>query len=181
LYDSNPTNPRHSAVDFARMLGLGDDRWSGLNGGYRTYFDPRPMLSQLDAGTDIAAAWHGLWDGLHHQGDVGEASYAAVPHLVRIHRQRGVIDWNTYAIVAIVELARNRGGNPQVPKWLEEGYFRAIQELAEIGSTEILRANASEEIRAILGILAIAKGARTQGRFLVMYSEEELLDMEARH
>jgi len=26
---------------------------------------------------------------------VGEASYAAVPHLVRICRKRGIMDWNT--------------------------------------------------------------------------------------
>ena len=167
-------------VDFPRMLRLDDDRWSELKGGYRTHFDPRPLLSQLETGTDIATAWHGLWEGLHHEGDVGEASYAAVPHLVRIHRHRGVIDWNTYAIVAIIELARNQGGNSEVPKWLEKDYFHAIQVLSKIGCTEFSHAKSSAEVRAILGILAIAKGARMHGKFLVMYSEEELLAIEAR-
>jgi hypothetical protein len=110
---------------------------------------------------------------------VGEASYAAVPHLVRIHSLRGAVDWNTYAIVAIIELARGQRGNPEVPEWLERDYFAAIRELAEIGTSKLSRATAPEDIRAILGILAIAKGARTHGRFLVEYSEEELLELES--
>jgi hypothetical protein len=127
---------------------------------------------------DTKTAWHELWEGLHHQGDVGEASYAAVPHLVRIYRKRGVIDWNTYAIVAVIELARDDGKNPEVPKWLEEDYLRAIRDLAEVGAVEVLQTTNPEEIRAILSILAISAGARTHAKFLISYSADELLEME---
>jgi hypothetical protein len=161
------------------MLGFDDKRWDGLKGGYRMPFDPRPLLLRLESGEDAEAVWHELWEELHHQGDIGEASYAAVPHLVRIYRQTGVLDWNTYAIVAIIELARGRCKNPDVPKWLEAAYFGAIKELAEIGIAEYPHAKEPEEIRGILGILAIQKGARTHGKFLVEYSEEELLDIES--
>lgn len=161
------------------MLSLDDDRWGNLIGGYRIKCDPRPLLVKLDNGQDAVTVWHELWDELHHQGDVGEASYASVPHLVRIHRKRGLVDWNTYAIVAIIELARIRGNNPEIPTWLEEGYFRSIQELAEIGATEVLRTEHPDTIRAILSVIAIAKGLRTHGRFLVEYSEDELLDIES--
>jgi hypothetical protein len=109
---------------------------------------------------------------------VGEASYAAVPHLVRIYRKRGVIDWNTYAIVAVIELARDDGKNPEVPKWLEEDYLRAIRDLAEVGAVEVLQTTNPEEIRAILSILAISAGARTHAKFLISYSADELLEME---
>lgn len=161
------------------MLSLDDERWSGLEGGYGIKFDPRPLLLRLEAGRDVDAVWHELWEELHHQGDVGEASYAAVPHLVRIHRQRGSVDWNTYGMVATIELARGQGNNPAVPKWLEEDYFGAIQDLAKLGSVEVLRAEGQVAVRAILSVLAIAKGARTHGRFLVDYSEDELLDIES--
>jgi hypothetical protein len=161
------------------MLSFDDKRWSELKGGYRTRFDPRPSLAKLEAGKDVEAAWHELWEEFHHQGDVGDASYAAVPHLVRIHRRRGVVEWNTYAIAAIIELARRQRANPEVPHWLEENYFTALLELAEIGSIEVLRSNEQEEVRAILAILAIVKGAQTHGRFLVAYSDEELLDIES--
>jgi len=160
------------------MLNLNDDRWNNLTGGYRMKCDPRPLLAKLEAGQDEATTWTELWDELHHQGDVGEASFASVPHLVRIHRNRGSADWNIYAIVAIIELARKTGSNPDVPKWLEEDYFRAIQELAEIGANEVTRAEEQDTVRAILSVIAIAKGLRAHGKFLVEYSEDELLDIE---
>ncbi|MBZ5642123.1 MAG: hypothetical protein LAO19_05140 [Acidobacteriia bacterium] len=160
------------------MLNLDDKRWQSLDGGYRTQFDPRPLLSKLDTNKDTKAAWHDLWEGLHHQGDVGEASYAAVPHLVRIYRRARSIDWNTYAIVAVIELSRDGGKNPVVPKWLEEDYFQAIRDLAEVGAVEIFHAKNLEDIQAILSILAISAGARTHAKFLLEYSAEELLEME---
>jgi hypothetical protein len=160
------------------MLSLNDNRWLNLEGGYRTRFDPRPQLSKLDTNNDTKSAWHDLWEGLHHQGDVGEASYAAIPYLVQIYRKSAVIDWNTYALVAVIELARDGGTNPEVPKWLEEDYFQAIRDLAEVGAVEVLHTKNPEEIRAILSILAISAGARTHARFLLGYSAEELLEME---
>jgi hypothetical protein len=110
---------------------------------------------------------------------VGDASYAAVPHLVRIYRNHVTPDWNTYAIVAVIELAREQGNNPALPKWLKGDYLSAIQELANIGAAEILAAQDPEALRAILSIIAIAKGLRTHGRFLVEFGEDELLEMES--
>ena len=160
------------------MLNLDDERWQTLEGGYRALFDPRPLLSALETNENAQGAWHELWEELHHQGDVGAASYAAVPHLVRIYRKRGVIDRNTYAIVAVIELARDDGKNPKVPTWLEGDYFQAIRDLAAVGAVEVLQMKNPEEIRAILTILAIFAGARTHAKFLVNYSAEELLEME---
>ena len=161
------------------MLSLDDNRWNNLAGGYRMKCDSRPLLAELESEQNRETAWHELWEELHHQGDVGEASYASVPHLVRIHRKRGIVDWNTYVIVAIIELARGKGNNPEVLKWLEEDYLRAIRELAEIGTAEIWRTKEPEAVRAILSVIAIAKGLRTHGRFLAEYSEDELLDIES--
>jgi hypothetical protein len=162
------------------MLSLNDDQWRDLRGGYRTRFDPRPLLAKLEAKEDLDTTWHALWGELYHQGDVGDASYAALPQIVRMYRDHAAVDWNTYAMVAIIELARGRGTNPEVPKWLEEEYFGAIRELAEIGTTDVSRAQSSEDVRAILGVLAIAKGLRIHGKFLVEYSDEELLELESR-
>jgi hypothetical protein len=162
------------------MLSLDDNRWNNLTGGYKMKCDPRPLLAELETEQNKEKAWHRLWEVLHHQGDVGEASYASVPHLVRIHRTNGTVDWNTYALVAIIELARGKSDNPEVPTWLEENYHRAIQELAEIGAAEIRHADEPDTVRAILSVIAIAKGLRTHGRFLVLYSDAELLDIESR-
>ena len=161
------------------MLGLDDIRWNNLTGGYKTPFDPRPLLIRLETEPDAATVWDELWDELHHQGDVGETSYAVIPHLVRIHRMRGLVDdWNTYAVVAIIELARTETGNPKIPEWLEQDYFRAIEELAEVGIAEISRTKEPDAVRAKLSVIAIAKGLRNHGRFLVNYSESEITEAE---
>lgn len=161
------------------MLSLDDERWNGLQGGYRQPFDPRPLLKRLESGIDVQQTWHDLWEELHHQGDVGEASYAAVPHIVRIHRDRGLPGWNVYAIVGVIDLARDNEQNPKVPDWLENEYFEAVDKLAEIGLREFAKVDDPEEVRAILSILAISKGARTYGRMLLDYSQEELLEFES--
>src|SRR5690242_20920662 len=52
-----------------------DPRWVGLQGGYRIPYDPRNALHSLEANTNVEKVWEELWTELHHQGDVGEASY----------------------------------------------------------------------------------------------------------
>jgi hypothetical protein len=160
------------------MLHFDDERWNNLTGGYKTPFDPRPSLQKLESRQDTATAWEELWEELHHQGDVGGASYAAVPELVRIHRSGGTASWNLYAMVAIIELARTEPHNPELPDWLREDYLRSIQELAQMGAKDVLCAEEPEAKRAILGVIAIASALRTHGRFLVTYSEDELSEME---
>ncbi|HEY4053482.1 MAG TPA: hypothetical protein VGL74_07060 [Terriglobales bacterium] len=105
------------------MLPLEDEKWSHMLGGYRTPFDPRPWLGLLEAGKDNAVVWKALWEDLHHQGDVGEASYATVPHLVRVYRGLGQFDWNAFAIVATIELCRGERDNPPLPKWWKRIIF----------------------------------------------------------
>ena len=175
----NPTGTLW-VVYFVPMISLEDARWSNMTGGYKTAFDPRPLLRRLERGSDATDVWQELWGELHHQGDVGEASFAAVPFLVKRYRERGVLDWNTYAIVAVIELARKEGNNPDVPRWIADDYFQAIRTLAEIGTTEVLQADTAEDVRAMLSVIAIEKGLRLYGKFLVNYSEDELNDIERR-
>ena len=78
--------------------------------------DPRPLVQKLESEHYNQEAWNELWDELHHQGDVGDASYAAVPLIVDSHRKRGTPDWNPYAIVSVIDLARTRSDNPEVPR-----------------------------------------------------------------
>ena len=109
--------------------------------GIQNAADPRPLLKRLENESDTSQVWQELWDELHHQGDVGDASFAADPYLVRAYQRRGVVDWNTFAIVAVIELARKEGTNPDLPGWLEEGYFNAIRELATQDAADNLRAD----------------------------------------
>ena len=161
------------------MLSLDDDRWVNLTAGYRVPIDLRPLLQQLESARDPGTVWPELWQELYHQGDVGEGSYAAVPHLVRIHAARRSHDWNPYALVATIELARDTRENPAVPAWLEPAYTDSIVELASIGLEQLPTAESAEEVQSILSVLAIWKGARVYGRVLCEFTESEVEELEA--
>ena len=145
-----------------------------MKGGYRTPCDPRPLLSRLESETDVSTIWPELWDELHHQGDVDEASYAVVPHLVRIYLQRGVLDANVYSLVATIELARLKESNPNPPDYLANDYFAAIDELARIGLQDLQQADQEELVFGIMALIALWKGYRTWGYALLSFQDGEL-------
>lgn len=159
------------------VLSFDDPRWSDLQAGYQTPNDLRPLLRELETTSTPQAAWDALWEEMYHQGDVGPGSYVAVPHVVRIHRLRGAIDWNAYALVASVDAARRRPDNPEVPGWALSDYQTAIRELAELGLSELPRATDAQTVLSILAVLATAFGAPKHAQVLIEYSEEELEDL----
>jgi hypothetical protein len=156
------------------MLELDDPRWGELIGGYRVPYDPRPALVSLESGA--SEAWKLLWDELHHQGDVDTASYAAVPHIVRIYQARRIPDWNAYALVGTIELARG-GSNPDVPSWLEPAYSDAVRSLAKTGSRELWESDERELVQCALALIALVRGHRLAGQLLLAYTEDELAEM----
>ncbi len=61
------------------LLPLDDSRWNEDRGGYgRVAIDVVPFLRKLQSVEVTEEDWNILWDDLHHQGDVGEASYGAL-------------------------------------------------------------------------------------------------------
>ena len=97
--------------------------WSSLEGGYRVPYDPSDCLLKLLAG-DPEGALNELYENLHHQGDVGTASYASVPTLVEC----GCLD-----LVAIIEIARLQNPNPDIPDWLASDYLAALESIEKPG------------------------------------------------
>ncbi|MBI3462617.1 MAG: hypothetical protein HY000_06080 [Planctomycetes bacterium] len=89
------------------MLPLADPRWQSYMGGYRVLYDASPGLRRLLADGPNEELWEEFWTELHHQSDVHQASYAAVPWLVEFVRRSSKIDWNALALVATIELERN--------------------------------------------------------------------------
>ncbi len=156
-------------------LSFDDLRWTTMLGGYRIPCDPRPVLIALERGD--AAAWEDLWTDLHHQGDVGEASYAAVPHRVRIYRSAARPDWRTYSMVALIEDVRREPDNPPIPDFLKPAYDAAWKSLVEIGIEEVRDATDPLIVSSIIGVLAFAKGLKTLGRLAKSYTEDELQEL----
>lgn len=155
-----------------------EDRWETMLGGYRVPYDPRPALARLRKG-DSETAWPELWNELHHQGDVHEASYATVPELVAIYEARAVPDWNTYALVGTIELERGRGSNPDVPTWVAVRYQGSLTRLAELALVDIKDTDHPLILRSALAIIAIVKGLREHGRMLLELDESEIEELIA--
>ena len=146
--------------------------WLNLTGGYRTPYDPRLTISNLTSGQ----GWAELWENLYHQGDVGTASYAAVPLIAKLLSAGAVVDWNAYALVATIEEARRDTRNPDLPPRLVDSYGRAWSIMFDVGVLELRRATDETLINSILAVLAAHKGQPALSRF-AMLSEVERQQM----
>ena len=155
-------------------MDFDNPNWSQLLGGHRLPYDSKKALQALDQGGDREAAWDELWNELHHQGDVDEASYAAVPYLVRIHIARGIADWNTYALVATIDECRREGDNPALPYDLRDDYQKAMVLLAEQGLREIRLANDPNLSCSIIAVVAIWKHLFVLAHLATDFDEDEL-------
>jgi hypothetical protein len=155
-------------------MDFDNPNWSQLLGGHRLPYDSKRALQALDQGGDREAAWDELWSELHHQGDVGEASYAAVPYLVRIHIARGIADWNTYALVATIDECRREGHNPALPYGWRDEYEQAMVRLAEHGLVEIKLTEDLNLSRSIIAVVAIWKHLFVLGRLATDFDEDSL-------
>lgn len=156
------------------MLPLNDPRWSTLTGGYKTAYDPSGTLRQLEAGE---AVWDELWQELHHQGDVGDASYATVPHLVRIAKSLPRRDWNFYGLVSTIEVERHRKSNPILPAWLVPDYKQALAGTLELAFADLPRETDRTTILSILGAIALAKGCLTLGAMISHCDEPQIIEV----
>jgi len=147
--------------------------WSKMEGGYRLPYDPRVAVAKLQLDPLNQEAWHELWNELHHQGDVGEASYAAVPLLLDACSS-GPRDWNLFALIAIIELERHRSGNPELPGWLKDSYQSSLERAKYLalmdlgGSTDVML------MKSAMAVIALASGNRKLGALLFQIDESEL-------
>ncbi|MGQ0542280.1 MAG: hypothetical protein ACT4O9_10595 [Blastocatellia bacterium] len=152
-------------------MALTDKRWQQLHGGYRQPYDASAPLTQLEAGKPI---WDELWEELHHQGDVGEASFAAVPHLVRIAQVASIRDWNLYALVSLIEIERHRKTNPPLPEWIRDDYEAAWRDIATLALKELATSKDGPTIHSALGVIAIAHGQFKLGALICYFDESEI-------
>ena len=160
------------------MIKLDDPIWDTFIGGYRLPYNASTRLQELENGSsDTEEIWEEFWNELHHQGDVDIASYAVVPHLVRICITRNLMDWNIFSLVAVIEECRVFGKNPTLPKWLESDYHSAIKKLAELGARNFSQDWSKEMTQSFLAVAAFAKDFPNTGRMLIEFSDHEMKDV----
>lgn len=156
------------------MISLDDPLWKTLEGGYRLPYDASVPLRAMEQGADV---WGQLWEALHHQADVGVASYAAVPHIVRIASQMPERDWNLYALLSCIEVERHALDNPPMPEWLAADYRSAWEQALALALADLTLPQDTEGVLSILGLVAIAKGHRKLGDIILAMDTSTIDEM----
>jgi hypothetical protein len=150
------------------MLALDDPQWSRLSHAYGPAADTPGLLRTLASSTLPARAyedepWFSLWSSLCHQGDVYDASYAAVPHIVEIAvTAQAPIDFGFFQLPAAIEVARQNRRGPPIPTDLEPAYRTALVRLPDCVS-----AHRNGEWDQAMLLSAFAAQAVSKGHFRV--------------
>jgi hypothetical protein len=161
------------------MLPLDDPRWTALTNAYGESSGIPKLLAQAanlpeDSGYRTEP-YFSLWSALCHQGDVYPASYAALPHLVRIVEQNPAkFRWTLLALVHAIEVGRAKERAPQVPDDLTEAYRFGLARIPAIASV-LLNGDLSElEMRVVLAACASAKGFSSLGEAITELEPETI-------
>lgn len=144
------------------MIPLSSEIWKELGGGYRIKYNPVDALKKLYESPHDEAAWHELWNELHHQNDVGQASYAAVPHILEIERRAEKLNWNGFALIAQIEFCRPTNEPPRAGE-IADGYKRAWDELLTVVANHQDRDWDGDLTPCILSCIAYSRGQRLLG------------------
>ena len=129
------------------------------NGGYGIPYDPKPALKKLSSSRDEAISE--LWENLYHQGDIGLASFEAVPKLV----QAGEL-----SLVAAIEVARYLESNPKLPTLLKTEYDLALKQALNSKSKD------EEQLVGYYIIHASVNGQERLAKALHLMDIEEILN-----
>jgi len=160
-------------------MNLSDKVWKELKGGYKIPYDasiPPRKLEQTDDPKIITKIWKELWNELHHQGDVGLASYLSVPQLARIGTEKGLVDWNLIGICCTIEQQRHDSHNPTLPKEFETYYKNGLKELKQL-ALEYLKRNPGETTLIIaLSTIATCNGNIKLGRAIIELEDKDVLN-----
>jgi len=143
------------------MLNLDSPVWSSLRHAYGAASDIPSLLRQLQKlppSEEDEEPWFTLWSALAHQGDVFDASFAAVPHVVAALAQNPLGAHETYfQFPAWVEVCRSKNGI-EVPEILAPSYFDALGRLPSLVAAASLRTWDAGFLACALSAIAAAKG-----------------------
>jgi len=165
------------------MLALDDPAWGDLTHAYGSAADVPALLRAIAAAPGPGAAaepWFILWSSLCHQGDVYEASYAAVPHFVRIATDAaGAIDSSFFHLPAAIEVARHGGRGPIVQAGLERDYRAAIAALADCVALRRSEDWDKDDLICVCAALAAAKGQHALAEAIMNLDDDWIAKINA--
>jgi hypothetical protein len=122
--------------------------------------------------------WFTLWSSLCHQGDIYSASFAAVPHIIRIAALAPErVSRDFFLLPASIEIARCRDGKPfGVPEDFSDDYFAAWRSVPALVASCVQREWDDTFCRSAVAALCIAKGYVTLAEALLELSPDAVSD-----
>ena len=157
------------------LLPLDDSHWATYRSGYRITYDAVPIIRQLQTEGATEKFWEEVWSELHHQGDVGEATYALVPYLVDYQSQQRELDEHLFHFCVLVDLQQPKNNNPPIPPELEFPYMRAMRELPVIGAEGLKRGAAENVVMGVTAAIALSAGHRVLARAYLEFGRDDAL------
>jgi hypothetical protein len=160
-----------------QLLPLDDPRWVRYRGGYnRVPVDVVSLIRRLQLEGTSDQFWERVWGDLHHQGDVGEASYALVPYLVDHQARRRELDEQLFHYCVVIDLAQPENNNPPIPPELELSYALSLRKLPVIGAEQLSRGCSEAVVRGVAATTALAAGHRVLARAYLEFGRTDALD-----
>lgn len=157
------SGPRSKRIDSSPMLPLDDARWSTLSDAYGGASGIPKLLADAarlpeDNGAQ-SEPYVSLWSALCHQGDVYSASYAALPHLVRVIEENPrKFRWTLLLLIHAIEVARAEGRGPPIPDDLREPYHKALARVPAVVGALLTGKLTELELQVAFAACASAKG-----------------------
>jgi|JI10StandDraft_1071094.scaffolds.fasta_scaffold81402_2 hypothetical protein len=156
------------------MLDITEYQWNNMNGGYKTPYNPNHIFDLLSKDISSVEAWDLIWENLHHQGDIGEASYAIIPKLVDLYKKSNSTDWQVYSYVSLIIQESHRNSNPKTPDWLKEDFSTALANLFEMALSDLKISDHDAWTSAIVGFVLMYKGLIKQGTIVSSLDQSEI-------
>jgi hypothetical protein len=145
------------------MIPLDSARWTELQDAYGSAAGIPALLRQIETFPEEEKydeePWFSLWSALCHQGDVYSASFAAVPHILRVAESAPRrLSHSFFQLPACIEVARKKK-TVDVPADLQESYFSALSRLPAIIGAAAAGNWDSGMLQSALAALAVVKGS----------------------
>ena len=165
-------------------MDLNDQIWPTVEGGYRIPYDASVILKELEATSDNRAInhiFHELWDNLHHQGDVGVASYLSSIFLIDNCIRKNSLDWNYIGLCLVIEHCRRSDNNPELPDPYKDKYFNALSRFEEYLLNHFKAIDDPTSLRLTLAFFATMHNQFDLGRAIEEMDEDVLAEFLERY
>lgn len=154
------------------MLALDSLRWGQLSHAYGSADDIPDLLRQLETAPPHqdykSEPWFSIWSALCHQGDVYTATFAAMPHIVAMAKNKSEREqFDCLNFIGYAEGCRHREGAPPIPSDLKNDYLAAIAAAPEMFLAGLKQNWDEEETKILLGGLAATKGYPKLGDVII--------------